>query len=151
ERGVLNHAVVQCAHPGFLEIAARSLLLPDGAHDVVSLLFFVTGNQREQFNRSLAVIKRLDERLLNARRAVVSATVAPRFEVMRGVDVPVAGESGLVIVKTQMNARRDLREFLAELEVGRRRVSRIAAENDERIHLTAVNRLRQILERGDAG
>src|SRR5205814_9048898 len=66
ERSVLSHTIVQCAHPGFLEISPGRLLPPVSTHDVVSLLLFVAGDQREQFKRGFAVIQRFDQRLLNA-------------------------------------------------------------------------------------
>ena len=49
-------------------------------------------------------MERRDERLLDRDRAVVGADVAPRFEVVRFVDVPLAQHAGLVLVRAEVQA-----------------------------------------------
>ena len=56
-------------------------------------LFDFAEHRREQFDGRLAAVHRGTQRLLNARRAVVAAGIAPRFEEVGFVDVP-AGRHG---------------------------------------------------------
>ena len=55
----------------------------------------------------LAVVKRRNQRLDDASRAVVSPRVSPRFKIVRRRDVPVAQRRRLVFVKPRVDAQRN--------------------------------------------
>ena len=50
----------------------------------------------------LAAIERIDHWLHDRDRAVVSARIGPRLEIVRGWDVPVRDLAGLVLVGAEM-------------------------------------------------
>ena len=62
-------------------------------NDVVGLQILVAGDERNQFGRGLAAVKRLNRRLLDARRAVERHSIAPAFEIMRRRDRPLRSQS----------------------------------------------------------
>jgi predicted cupin superfamily sugar epimerase len=63
--------------------APRVLLLPIGADYIVTRGLGLAGEQRDKFNCALAVVKRRNQRLDDADRAVVGASVTPGFEFVR--------------------------------------------------------------------
>ena len=69
--------------PELLEVRAGVLLLPVGADEIVSGGVGLAGEQRDEFDRALAVIERRDQRLDDADGAVVGAGIAPGFEFVR--------------------------------------------------------------------
>ena len=69
--------------PELLEVRARVLLLPVGANEIVAGRVGLTGEQRDEFDGALAVVKRRNQRLNDADGAVVGARVAPGFEFVR--------------------------------------------------------------------
>ena len=81
------------------------LLLPVRANDVVARLFGSFGQRRQKLRRRLAVIKRHDQRLDDGDGAVVSARIAPHFQLMRLRDMPLAILGGLVVVKAEAHAQ----------------------------------------------
>src|SRR5580658_4034651 len=93
--------------PELLEISTRVLLLPVGARQIVTGGVGLSVEQRDKLDGALTVIKRSDQRLDDADRAVVGASIAPRFEFMRGIDVPLAEFRGFVLIKAVVNAQRD--------------------------------------------
>ena len=54
---------------------------------------------------------------------------------------------GLVVVEAEVDARGDLLQRLAELEIGRRGVDRVAAEDDEQLDRAGVHVLHELAER----
>ena len=92
---------------------AGLLLLPVRARRVVSGGVGLAREQRDEFVRALAVIQRSNQRLNDADCAVVCAGIAPGFELVRLVDVPVAEFGGLVLVEAVVHAQRNLAFFSA--------------------------------------
>ncbi len=107
------------------------------------------GEHSHQFMRALAGVQRRNQRLHNAHRAVISASIAPCFEIVRLVHVPLAKLGSLVLVKTEMDAERNARTLqrIRETEVGGSIVGRISAQDDQHVHLAAAHVCDQILQR----
>src|SRR5215510_16533534 len=97
--------------------------------------------------RRLTFVERRDQRLDDRRRAVVSARVAPRLQVMRFGNMPVTKLRCLVMKQAEVDARLDLRHPLGEFQVGGRVVYRVAAGDHQQIDLTGVYVARQFAER----
>ena len=57
---------------------------------------------------ALAVVKRSDQRLNDTDRAVIGAGIAPGFELVRLIDVPLAEFRGFVLVEPEVHTQRDL-------------------------------------------
>src|ERR1700730_7265416 len=98
----------------------------------------VAREQGDDFMRRAAFVERGNQRLNDPDRAVKRSSIAPGFQVVSGRGVPVAKLSGLVVVKAGMDAQLGLQERGAKIEVGRRVVDGVAAENHEKVHLARV-------------
>ena len=83
ERGAVDPAIVQRLAPELLEVCAGVLLLPVSADEIVSGRVGLTGEHGNEFDRTLPVIKRSNQRLDDAGGPVVGAGIAPRFEFVR--------------------------------------------------------------------
>ena len=148
ERRAFDPAIVQRFPPEGVEVGAGMLLLPVGLHDFVSAGIGLPGEHRHQFVRALAVVERRDQRLHDAHRAVIGAGVAPGFEIVRLVHVPLAEFGGLVLVKPEMHAERNAwtLERVGEAKVGGRIVGGIAAQDDQHVHLGGAHVGDQVFE-----
>ena len=106
------------------------------------------GEHRHKFVRALTVIERRDQRLHDAYRAVVGAGVAPGFEIVGLVHVPLAEFRSLVLIEAEMNPQRDagVLEGVRKAEVGRCIVGRIAAQDDQHVHFAAAHVGDQVFE-----
>src|ERR1039458_10785074 len=96
--------------------------------------------------RILARIKRRDQGLNQTHRAVIGAAIAPRLEIVRLVDVPVTKLRGLVLVEAEVNTQGNvgILQRVGKAEIYGRVVNRVAAENDEQIHLPGAHRWREV-------
>ena len=105
--------------------------------------------QGDKFERALAVVKRSDQRLDDADRAVVGAGVAPGFELVRCVDMPLAEFGGFVLIEAVMDAQGNLAVLkrVGEVEIGGRVVDRVAAENDEQVNFAGTHVGDEVFER----
>ena len=65
----------------------------------------MAGEQSDELYRALTVIKRSNQRLDDADCAIVSAGIAPRFEFVRGIDMPLAEFGGFVLIEAVMNTQ----------------------------------------------
>ncbi len=130
---------------------APSLFVAPGAvtNDVVRPLVLVAREERQNFRGRPSAIKRLYQRLLDRRRAIESACVAPGFQIVRLRQVPLCENAGLVPLHAQVNGRRDLLDSRAEGEIGRSIVSWIAAQDDQRLDAAGGDVGSQLLQRGD--
>ena len=138
------------ATPELLEVAAAGVLRPPVvAHQVVARTFGAVGEGGEEFVDGAALVERLDERLNDRDRAVVRARVRPRFEEVGFGDVPVAQLRGLVVVRAEVDAEAHLLKARAEVEVGRRVVDGVAADDDEHLDLALVDVGQQLSQRLD--
>ena len=61
--------------------------------------------------------------------------------------MPMAQSAGLVVIETEVNAKRHAVDARREMKVGRRRVGRIAAEDNENIDDARVHLIDQIAQR----
>ena len=96
--------------------------------------------------RGLAVVKRFDQRLDDRDRAVVGTRVAPRFEKMRGGNMPVTQLRRFILVLAEMNAKSGFVETVEiELEIDRRVVDRIATHHDEELDTSSIEIVNEIL------
>ena len=124
------------------------LLGPVLAHDVVAgTLAAAFGERRQDFVRRLAAVERRDERLNDRDGAVVGPHVAPHLEVVRLGDVPLALLGGLVFVQTDVGAQPHLGERVAELQIGRRRVDGVAAEDQQEVDGAGVHLADELAQR----
>ena len=101
-------AIVQRLAPELFEICAGVLLLPVGSNEIVAGRIGLTGEHGNEFQRTLGVVERSDQRLDDADGAVEGAGIAPGFEFMRGVDVPLAEFGGFVLIEAVVDAEWDL-------------------------------------------
>ena len=88
-------------------------------------------------------------RLAQPHCSVEGAQVAQAFEGMALRDMPVADGSRLVPVLAKMKGQRHAPHERGKVDVGRARVDRIAAEDDEARDLSGADRSCQIAERPD--
>ena len=114
-------------------------------HDVIRLEFVQTANAREHFQFGDAAEQRLDKRLNGNQRAVGGARVTPGFEVMRQRQMPIAQRRvrGLVFGVPKANDGLRFALSLRPVQVRRRVIDRVAAENHQRPDLPCVQRLRE--------
>ncbi len=142
-------AVVQRLAPESVEIGAGVLFLPVLLNQIVSGETRLAGENRDDFVRGLAAIQRLDQRLNDAHCAVIGAGIAPRFEIVRFGNVPLAKFGGLVAMRTETNLQADGIRFQrgSKFEFGRRVISRIAAENQQQVNLARAHVIDERLER----
>ena len=148
--------VVPSIHPSCSDLRqncsksrAGVLLLPVGADEIVSGGVGLAGEQRDEFQRALAVIERSDQRLDDADGSVVGAGIAPGFEFVRRVDVPLAEFGGFVLIEAVVHAQRNLAvlQRVGEVQIGGRIVGRIAAEDDQQIDFAGVHVGDEIFDR----
>ncbi len=169
ERAAGNVAVVQHAPPELLEAgevdagrigelaegaarrhgAAVPVRLPEALDDLERGLG-LAGERGDHFVRRTALVERLDQRLAHRHRAVGGAGVAPRLEVVRLRDVPLAVDGGLVAVQAEMDGERHLAHGRRELQIGRRREHRVGAEDHQDRDGAGVHLADQIAQPGQA-
>src|SRR5271167_2003189 len=126
--------------PELLEVDASVLLLPVSASQVVSGGVGLSGEQRDKFQSALAVIKRSDQRLDDADRAVVGAGIAPSFQLVCLVNMPLAEFGSLVLIEAVVHAQRNLAALqgLGKIQIRGSVVGWIAAKDDQQVHFAAV-------------
>ena len=74
------------------------LLLPVGLNNVVPTGARLTTQQRNDFMRAFAIVKRSNQRLHDTHSTVVSAAIAPSFQIVRAVHMPLAKLGGFVLI-----------------------------------------------------
>src|SRR5579862_9691690 len=104
-------AIVQRLTPESVKVGARVLFLPVLLNQVVSSETRLAGENRDDFVRGLAPVERLDQRLNNARGAVVSAGIAPGLKIVRFRNVPLTKFGGLVAMRSEINLSLDCIRF----------------------------------------
>ena len=77
---------------------------PIGLDEFVAGGFALACEHRYQLNRAFPAIERRNQRLHNADSSIVGARIAPSFEIMGFVHVPVAKLRSLIVMKTESNA-----------------------------------------------
>ncbi len=87
-------------------------LSPMRADDLPAGSLLQIGQQRHHFVGGPALVQRLDQRLHDRRRPVVALRIAPRLQVMRLGQVPVALVRGLIEEQAVVNAERDFLQVL---------------------------------------
>ena len=140
---------MQRLSPELFEVRTGVLLLPVGADEIVTCGVGLAVEQGDKFERALAVIKGCDQRLDDASRAVIGAGVAPSFELVRRVHMPLAEFGGFVLIQAVMDAQGNVTvlKSVGEVEIGGRVVDRVAPENDEQVNFTGTHVIDQIFER----
>ncbi len=125
------------------------LFLPVALHQIVACDAGLAGKDRNDFVRALPAIKRLDQRLNNTDRPVVSARIAPRLKIMRLGNMPLAKFSGLVSMRAQKYFQTDGARFQrrGEFKFSRRVVCRIAAENQQQVDFSGAHVLDERMQR----
>ena len=97
--GAFDPAIVQRLAPECFEVSTGLLFLPVTAHQIVASRISLPGEQGDEFVRAFAVVKGSDQRLNDADRSVICAGIAPGFEFMRLIDVPVRQIGGFILVE----------------------------------------------------
>ena len=95
----------------------------------------------------MRAVERSDQRLDHAERAVECARIAPGFEVMRFGDVPVAKFGSFIEMRAEVDGVLTFfclvfssnLNFGGEIEIVRRGVDGIDAEDQQRVHFAGVN------------
>src|SRR5947208_14693888 len=94
-----DHGVVERGSPKQLEILRSTLLFPVIPHDVVARSPRLARQSRNNFMRGATAVQWRNQRLNDRYRAVVSAHVAPGFQIVPLRDVPMTQGRGLVFVQ----------------------------------------------------
>ena len=89
--------------------------------------------------RRNAAIHRSDHRLNNRDRPVIRPRIRPALQIVRLIDVPVRNRARLIHMRTQVHRHRNLRERILEVQIARRRINRIHAQNHQPLHLARVH------------
>ncbi len=87
--------------PVGIKVRAAVLFLPVALDEVMSGDARLAREDGDNFVRTLATIKRLDERLNDADRSIVGAGITPGLEIVRLWNVPLAKFAGLVAMRAQ--------------------------------------------------
>ena len=98
---VRNPSIVQRLAPAGFKIALDRRL-PCFAHRVVWTHHRIVEQRLEDVMRRASAIQRIDHRLHDGNRAVVSARVGPGFEIVRGGNVPMRLLPRFVVVRTKV-------------------------------------------------
>ncbi len=104
----VDHALAQGCPPGRLEVARQRLPPPVVADHLERRAVGLAQEDAQQLDGRLAGVERRDQGLLDRRRAVEGADVAPRLQRVGLGDVPVAEPGGLVLVGPKVDPERDL-------------------------------------------
>src|SRR5689334_8725706 len=104
-------------------------MAPGVAYRLISGLA-VLQEERDELVRRHAGVERRDQRLHDARAAIVGAHIAPVLHVVRRRHVPRAARRGLVVIEREMDGERYTREPGGETSIGGNVVRRVAAEDD---------------------
>src|SRR5882724_3912629 len=138
-RGVCDHTVVQRFAPEFLEVAAGIGGLQTVTHRIVATQARFIAERRQNFMRRASVIKRRDQRLNHRDGAIEAARVAPGFQIVRFRHVPSAMLGSLVEVRAQVYGVRNLAQLGREIEIVRRVVNGITAEDQQGVDLARID------------
>src|ERR1700688_562302 len=135
--------------PEGIEVRASVLLLPVRAYEVIARCVGLTRKQCNKFHRALAVIQRGNQRLNDTDRAVVSASIAPSLEFVCLVDVPLTELGGFVLIKTKVDAERNLAVFqdVRKIEIGWRVIGWIVSQNNQPVDFASTDVGDEILNR----
>ena len=140
-----QESIVQGAAPGRFEVGAQARL-PCLADEIVRRDVQTTRQGQQHFVHRARVVKRFDERLHDAQRAVEGAGVAPALQEMRFRDVPLAQLGGLVGVQAEVHAPLHAAQHRPEVQVGGCVVDRVATQNHGITAGDAANRVGAIHE-----
>ena len=150
-RGTREQTVVQEARHDLVRRAAAGQRSHRRRHLLVRIGLRVAQDAGEHFNFRQPAEERQNHRLNRQDRPVEGAGIAPRFEVVRRREMGRRGRvhaRGFVDVVAEAN---DLAHGLLQrdpIKIGRGIVRGIAAENDECLDRTALDRGRETAERG---
>ena len=116
-----------------------------GAHEHVTGFAFAE-DQAEQFARRDTAVDRHDERLTDGDGAIPRARIVPRFEIVSARQVPIGLLRRFVLVLGEVHRVGHLGQRGGEVEISRRVVQRVTAEDEKVLHLA---RRHVFGERGD--
>ena len=111
---------------------------PVSLHNVVGGAFRLPRQHGQHFVRGLTRVERRDQRLHDGDRAIVRPAIAPRLQVMRRGQMPVAKLAGLVLLQAQVDAQRGLLQAVPEPQLDGRVVRGIAAQDQQQIHRAGI-------------
>jgi hypothetical protein len=143
---VLDDAVNERLAPPILKTLAAPTPSPKVAQAFVIAPVGLTAHQRYQSVRAARGIKRADQWLGEADRAVWRGEVGPGFERMRRGQMPDRGFGRFIEIETEMEAERSAGHQSRKVEITRRRCDGIRIEDKKRLnlpHLQIRRRLRQ--------
>ena len=124
-----------------------ALALPVAAHQFVTGLSGVTGEQSDHFVRRMVIVQRRNQGLNDSDGAVEGAAIAPGFQRMGGGGVPMAKLGGFILVQAGVNAQLCFLERRRKIKIGRRVVHGIAAEDDQEVHVAGVQIIDEVAKR----
>ncbi len=104
--------------PHLLKILASDALSPKFLHHRQRRRIRFSQQGSQNLMRRFTLIQRRNQRLNDADRPVIRANIAPRLEIMRFGNVPVAVFAGLIVVEALLDAQRDFADRLIEFEIG---------------------------------
>src|SRR5688572_4591871 len=130
---------MQRLSPEGIEVGPLVALLPVAFDDIVRGPLRFSQKRREHFVVRLAAIQGIDQRLNNRCGSIEGAQITPTFKIVRLRNVPRARLRGFIVVESQMYALPDVLKMLCELQVHRRRVDGIPAQDQKCFHLPALH------------
>ena len=93
------------------------------------------------------LIQRRNQRLNDAYRPVMRPHIAPRLQIMRLWDMPMAEGGGLIVIQALLHPQRHFVHCLIEFQIGRRSLNRIGPQNEKHIHAAAVHVIHKLFQR----
>ena len=146
QRGAGHQAIVHRAAPPRFEIGARMRPGPVCAQDIAAVQFLLAGEHLQDLEGRAAVVQGLDEGLLQGDGSIEGARVAPRLQVVRLRQTPLAELRGFVVVEAEVDAQARLADAVAHAQIDRRVEHRIAADDQEQVHRAGVQIFHQVLQ-----
>ncbi len=96
--------------------------------------------------RRLAAIERINHRLHNRNRSVISASIRPRLKKMRRWNVPLRILPGLVHVRAKVRSHLRLFKCCRKIQISRRIINRIGIQNHQPVYFARIQIRNQRLQ-----
>ena len=134
-----DESIVQRTIPPALEVRAGVLRLPVALGQLVAGCLVFIGQELDQLALAMSAIKRSNQRLNKAHRAVEGAGIAPLLQVVSSAHVPVAILRGFILIEPEMHPQSNFVQRVQEVQVRRCVIHRIGVEHQQHVHFAAVH------------
>ena len=117
-------------------------------HDIETGIGRLPGNDVDELVFAAPVVERRNQRLNQAGRSVDGACIAPLLQIMRGIDMPMAELARFILIEAVPHPQWNLVHRVGEVQVLRRVVNRIGADDHQQIDIAAVHVIDQFFQSG---